>query len=272
MAGRQGTVRVHVWGTEAAGGQSAGGQPVTYPAVEIAAAEGIVPLPGAQQHHAVLALAPVVGFPWPPVAGAEGSGWRQGKGATAFSLDTPLGTWVLSPNPRTPSLQLRDTPAFSHPSSPALPALTISRHYSPEAPPSLGLGHMPPNTLPSITAMSPSPRQPGAISFHSRFSPIVQGALVHPDKFSLCVQVPEADPGALLVAVCGQEVLGAGQAGGLGCCARVPPPPRRPGRAPLPRSHAGGTCSSWLWTLTSRPPSPRQEFRAWIHRLAPSPK
>lgn len=87
---RQGAVRVHVWGTKVADGQSAGGQLVTYPAVEIAATEGIIPLPGAQQHHAVLTLAPVVGLPWPPVAAAKGSGWCKGKGPTAFSLYSPL--------------------------------------------------------------------------------------------------------------------------------------------------------------------------------------
>lgn len=57
---------------EVTGGHSACGQPVTHPAVQVVVAEGIIPLPKAQHHHTVLALVPVVGFPMPPVAGAEG--------------------------------------------------------------------------------------------------------------------------------------------------------------------------------------------------------
>lgn len=79
--------------TEGAGGHSARGQPVTHPAVQVVVAEGIVPLPKAQHHHAVLALVPVVGLPGPPVAGAEGFRSEDeagGRGPTAFSLDTPL--------------------------------------------------------------------------------------------------------------------------------------------------------------------------------------
>lgn len=61
-------------GAAGVGGRSARGQPVAHPAVQPAAAEGIVPLPGALHHHTVLALAPVVGFPRPPVAAAEDLG------------------------------------------------------------------------------------------------------------------------------------------------------------------------------------------------------
>lgn len=57
---------------EAAGQRSACGQPVTHPAMQLTATEGIVPLPGAQHHHAVLTQARVVGLPRLPVAGAEG--------------------------------------------------------------------------------------------------------------------------------------------------------------------------------------------------------
>lgn len=97
-------------GAEAAGGQSARGQPVTHPAVQRAAAEGVIPLPRALHHHAVLALAPIVGLPGPPVAGAEG--FRSGDGVggrspTAFGLDG----WALPPHPWIPILD-------PHPNSP----------------------------------------------------------------------------------------------------------------------------------------------------------
>lgn len=87
----QGAVRV--WGTPVVGQQSACGQPVTHPVVQVVVAEGVVPLPRAQHHHAVLALVLVVGFPGPPVAGAEDFGSEDGAGGcslTAFSLDAPL--------------------------------------------------------------------------------------------------------------------------------------------------------------------------------------
>lgn len=79
--------------TKAAGERSACGQPVTYPAVQVVVAEGIIPLPEAQHHHTVLALVPVVGFPGSPVAGTEGFRSEDEAGRrhpTAFSLDTPL--------------------------------------------------------------------------------------------------------------------------------------------------------------------------------------
>lgn len=114
LAGGLGTVRVWVsehvpvnpGGTEVAGGRSARGQLVTHPAVQPAAAEGIVPLSGALHHHAVLTLAPIVGLPRSPVAEAEGSeNGGGGRSPTAFSLDTSVRVWALP----TPSLQPRST-------------------------------------------------------------------------------------------------------------------------------------------------------------------
>lgn len=75
---------------EVAGQCSARGQPVTHPAVQVAATEGIIPLPRAQHHHAVLTLAPVVGFPWLPVAGAEGFRSEDEEGGRVpWALPTP---------------------------------------------------------------------------------------------------------------------------------------------------------------------------------------
>lgn len=54
-----------------AGQRSARGQPVAHPAMKFASTEGVIPLPRAQHHHAVLTLACIVGLPWLPVAGAE---------------------------------------------------------------------------------------------------------------------------------------------------------------------------------------------------------
>ena len=262
LAGGLGTVRVWVSehilvnrrGAEVAGGRSARGQPFTHPAVQLAAAEGIIPLPGALHHHAVLALAPVVGFARPPVAGAEGFGSENGGGGrspTAFSLDTSLRVWALP----TPSLQPRST-LSPHPLTsiwvclPPKPAIA-ERHPLSESGP-----------------RGPSPP-------HSPSSPIVQGVLVHPDKLPLSVQVPKANPGALPVGTFGQEVLGS-RTGleGLGSCARVPPTVQEIEvgiHTPLP-TKPRPTCSSSLWMLTSRPCSLLQANRAWIHFLGSLPK
>ena len=75
---------------EVAGQRSACGQPVTHPAMQLAATEGIVPLPGAQHHHAVLTQARVVGLPRLPVAGAEGFRSEDEEGGRVpWALPTP---------------------------------------------------------------------------------------------------------------------------------------------------------------------------------------
>lgn len=56
-------------GSNGSGGRPTGGQALTHPGVQAAAAKGVVPVPGAQHHHAVLTLASVIGLPGGPVAG-----------------------------------------------------------------------------------------------------------------------------------------------------------------------------------------------------------
>lgn len=168
---------------------------------------------------------------WAPRAASccsRGSGWRRGRAPlpSAFTHPSEPGSVTPPRGPHPISVQLRDTPAFSHPSPGLPPTLTTSCRDVQKLPQVWAWGTCL-QTPPLYHRDAPSPSQPGAISLSFPFSPIVQGALVHPDKFSLPVQVPEANPGALLVAVFGQEVLRS--RAGLEGCQAEPGSLRQPG-------------------------------------------